>query len=72
MTDEPAIKVVSERAHLFEDRINELLGTYSPLVWNIAPVGSAVMITCVLVHERELRRQNLAVPQMRLAPGNGR
>jgi hypothetical protein len=67
--NEPVVRIISDRPELAEHRINELTGSYSPLVWSISPVGEGIVVTVVMIRTDQLPRQNIAVPVGLKIPG---
>jgi len=63
---EPRVRIVSGEAAVVEHVVNALLDTYSPALWDISAAGELIVVTCVLVHQSEIRKQQLA--QMHAAP----
>lgn len=61
---EPKVRILSNCPAVVEKQLNELGDTYAPIVWNIAPVGDGIMVTVVLLHEREIRKGQLATAAM--------
>lgn len=61
---EPGIRIISACPAVAEQQLNELAGRYAPIVWNVAPTEAGIMVTVVMLHERELRKQNLAQAMM--------
>jgi hypothetical protein len=69
---EPVVRIISDTPTLAEARINELAGTYSPVVWGINPVGNGIMVTVVMVRTDQMPRQTIAMPVSQILKGMGR
>lgn len=54
------VRIVSGDPARVEAEINELLDNYAPLVWNVQPSPGGALVTCILVHESEVRKAQLA------------
>jgi hypothetical protein len=67
--NEPVVRIISDWPEKAEHRINELAGSYSPLVWGIHPVGDEIVVTVVMIRTDQLPRQNIAVPVGLKIPG---
>jgi hypothetical protein len=59
---EPSVRILSSRPAVVEEQLNELADRYAPIVWNIQPVDGKVCVTVVLLHQREVRKSQLATP----------
>lgn len=65
---EAKIRIISGAPAPVEHEVNMLLDHYAPIVWNISPGPDGAWVTCILVHESELRKAQLlgaALPAMR-------
>jgi hypothetical protein len=64
MVREPGLRIVSGPCKVVEAELNRLLVNYAVMVWNFAVVDGEQHVTAVLVHQRELRKMQLAQPMM--------
>ena len=64
---EPSLRILSGSPEMVEHEANLLLKNYAAIMWNFSVVRDELVITVILVHERELRKAQLA--QMRSVPG---
>ena len=64
MEQAPKVRIVSGKPATVEHDVNELLEHYTPLVWNIQSDWEGVIVTCIMVHESEVRKAQLAAMQM--------
>lgn len=62
--EDPSLRIVSGPARVVELELNQLLKSYAVTVWNFATVKDEIHVTAILVHERELRKMQLAQPMM--------
>jgi hypothetical protein len=61
--DEPRLRIVTGRAEAVEAELGALMYDYTPTHWAFAAVGDHMEVTVVLLHDSEVRKQQLvAVP----------
>lgn len=65
--DEPRLRIVSGRAEVVEAELNVLMFDYTPAHWAFSTVGDHMELTVVLIHDSEVRKQQLVA-----VPVNGR
>jgi hypothetical protein len=58
--NESALRIVSGPVAQVEAELNTLLNDYMAIVWNFAVIKDEQHVTAVLLHGRELRKQQLA------------
>jgi hypothetical protein len=59
----PKVRILSGSPAKVEAEVNLLLGSYVPTVWNIQPGADGPLVSCILVHESEIRKAQLAMAQ---------
>ncbi len=62
----PSVRIISGPPEIVERDVNSLLEVYAPIVWNIQSCDGKPLVTCILIHEREIRKSQLAA--MRMVP----
>ena len=59
-----SVRIVSGPYQSVELELNKLLLDYAVLVWNFAVIADQIHITAVLVHQREIRKMQIAMSVM--------
>lgn len=57
---ESSVRIICGAPELVEREVNVLLENYAPAMWNIQTCDGKPLVTCILVHERELRKAQIA------------
>jgi hypothetical protein len=66
---EPKLRIISGDSAVAERIINDLIDSYVPIVWNIQPGPAGAIVTCVLLHGREIRKAQLAQANQQMIHG---
>jgi len=61
------IRLVSGRPEYVQDEVNALLDGYAPLTWSFGVARDEVVVTCLLISEKELQKQRFAAMQLQAA-----
>jgi hypothetical protein len=53
------IRIISGGPDEVEYQVNQLLGDYVPIVWNIQPGTDGPLVTCILIAQSEMRKAQI-------------
>ena len=68
MSIDQKLRIIAGGPDEVEYQVNELLGDYVPIVWNIQPGTDGPLVTCILIAQSEMRKAQIlaaAVPSLR-------
>jgi hypothetical protein len=61
---DPPIRILSGRYDVVEHEVNRMVNDYIVTQWAFAVVNNEFHVTAVMLHQRELRKMQLAGPAM--------
>jgi len=53
------LRIVSGPYREMEHQLNQLLKDYVALVWNLCAIADQMHVTCVMIHQSEMRKMQL-------------